>query len=119
MKKTLTLGIAAVAVASASSFIAAPAFANDITVNTAAGYGSWDDSNDNLCANDSRVDGYDVRAKIVPQSGSRSTFQIKDVGVNDGRTCTGNLSIPEDQSYVLQVIRTDTLAVLASQQFYT
>lgn len=97
--------LAALGVAATSVFILeAPAVAGDFyrewpdEVDTAAiVIAWWYDNTDTLCVK-SAYRGHAV-ARMYPADGSGPSFSVTDYKSSPGRTCTGNLSIPEDQKY--------------------
>lgn len=62
----------------------------------------YDDLTDNLCAVSYR-DGKTIVAKIGPNSGTGISPSVVHSGFGKSKSCTGNLSIPEDKSYYLYV----------------
>ncbi|QIM21129.1 hypothetical protein G7075_08300 [Phycicoccus sp. HDW14] len=87
---------------------AAPAAASSpvLTFKDSAGHvvaKAWyDDLTDNLCAVSYR-DGKTITAQIGPSSGSGISRTVVHSGFGKPRSCTGNLSIPEDKSYWMYV----------------
>ncbi|KAB2810736.1 hypothetical protein F9L07_01915 [Pimelobacter simplex] len=67
--------------------------------------GRWTDVTDTLCA---RTQGYRLRVRISPVGGSGPTFTVTTSGGGGGTwsawACTGNLSIPEDVKYKMELI---------------
>lgn len=107
-KPTLTAGSSLAAVV-AVIVSASPALANDFTgtyidsADRVAARGYWDDSIDTLCARD-YLDSHDwSEAQIVPVNGVGTTFTVRDQPGDSARTCTGNLSLPEDKQYRMVV----------------
>lgn len=113
MRKRLGAVICTSAVA-ATVMIAGPAFANDYsaefnpTSGPNLGRGTWDDLTDNLCAKSyvGPPSQTKIVVKIAPTPGeSGGPFQVTDTGNSSGtQTCTGNLSIPEDQLYRMTIV---------------
>jgi len=99
-----------VAAAIAVLVVAPPAaFANDLTLTwtNGAGYqhqGRYTDLTDNLCA---RTEGQDTTVKMVPVNGIGLTHSVSAVNAGPGTfgpwNCTGNLSIPEDKQYRMEI----------------
>lgn len=106
--------------------VAGPAAANDLTLNWQSpsdsrltARGIWDDSADNLCA---RGTWWTARVVIRPVDGTGPTFTIDDSPnpPDQTRTCTGNLSIPEDELYRMEVKTADgSWSTKTSGTFYT
>ncbi|MFJ9392249.1 hypothetical protein ACIRON_25745 [Nocardioides sp. NPDC101246] len=108
--------------------IASPAHAADLTLtwsNPASGWqyqGGWDDSADNLCA---RTQGNRARVKMIPTNGSGSTYSATTTSGGGGNwgswACTGNLSIPEDKQYRMElyVWTSDAYRLAKSGNFYS
>lgn len=82
---------------------AAPAHANDgrveVYYNGLRTVGTWDDLTDNLCVNNLST-GYS-KAFMIRPDGSILREIIDPAG--GGQTCTGNMSIGEDQPFRLRV----------------
>lgn len=99
----------AVAAAALLVGMAPPASAADAKAEVSYGgvlkaRGSWDDLTDNLCArvfNAPRASSANV--SIFPADGSGPSFGVVDAGGDTQAACTGNLSIPEDEKYVMKV----------------
>jgi hypothetical protein len=122
MRRLLTAGIGTAALVLG---VAAPAVASDKTLTGDSAYddgkyrGIWEDAYDNLCARSLGPD--PALVKIEPADGSGPSFQIKDPS-GGGRTCTGNLSIPEDEMYWMTVYhdrRPQPLHQVAYGNFWT
>jgi hypothetical protein len=102
------LAVAAAAVTALGVF-APPASANDTTLNyykngLLVARATWDDLHDTLCVEvlSSPFDTL-ARAGIGPVSGSGPEFRIDAVAGTVRKHCTGNLSIPEDRLYFVQI----------------
>ena len=98
-------GLAAVTVAVS----AAPAMANDkeLTLSYLGAIrarANWYDGTDTLCVkalNPLNID--TAHAWITPADGVGKRFDAVDLTDTSGNWCTGNLSIPEDELYVLHL----------------
>jgi hypothetical protein len=88
-----------------------PAYANDVTVapSQGGGNGTWTDATDTLCA---RANSYDnlgipvIRTVVTihPKGSGSPSFQITDNTPGNGAaSCSGNLSVPEDQLWHMEV----------------
>lgn len=101
----LAAGVAATTVLTT----APPALAADATHTVSwdgavRGRATWTDLVDTLCVKAVNPTGIDVAtATIRPADGTGKTFQVSDHTDTSGQTCTGNLSIPEDERYLLTV----------------
>jgi hypothetical protein len=105
-RSVAAMAIGAVTLTSATAL---PAAAND--VDLAVGYpgqtvkphhGLWDDSHDNLGACLGGMGTYTKAiARIRPADGTGPTFSIDDLSYANGCEWTGNLSIPEDERYIM------------------
>lgn len=95
------------AVAALMAMTAGPAAANDVygqvVVNgTVKAKGTYDDLTDTLCITVvNSAAGAWGQVRIEAADGSPAF--TKDAYMGEGRKCTGNLSIPEDQSWRFQV----------------
>ena len=106
---------------------ATPAAANDAKLTVSYGgvvraRASWDDLTDNLCVTATGGDGINIaNASIDPANGVGPSFSVTDLTDTSGGRCTGNLSIPEDRSYVLKVRWESESGVVrtATKSFYT
>lgn len=98
----------AVCSASVTALTIQPAHANDFvgtyvaSDGNTAGRGWWFDGTDTLCAKGffgEQIQPW-VRVRIDPVNGVGGSYSVTDNNTSDGaRTCTGNLSIPEDKQY--------------------
>ena len=86
-------------------------------------HGRWIDVSDNLgaCLGGS---GSDIRALVVirPADGSGPKYSIDDHSIADGCEWTGNLSIPEDERYIMTITvynRWPSNNITDSVAFYT
>ena len=113
--RALTTKFAAIAVAVAGSVVAVaqPAHAGDYVGSWnfigehSEGTGYWYDGTDTLCARANPNVSGNLRVTLVPANGVGASYSVVD-GVSAGRTCTGNLSIPEDKKYRMKFTRYHT-----------
>jgi hypothetical protein len=99
---------------------ATPAAANDTTLTVS--YGGVVRARASLCVTATGGDGINIaNARIDPANGVGPSFSVTDLTDTSGGRCTGNLSIPEDRSYVLKVRWESESGVVrtASKTFYT
>jgi hypothetical protein len=116
MKRTMTkLGLTAAVSLGVVAIATTSAYANDLTLTYTnnGGYssqGRWTDAVDTLCA---RTELPDTLVKIVPVNGVGTTFSVTQVHdtISGWSTwkCTGNLSIPEDKQYRMEIWTSSTL----------
>jgi hypothetical protein len=104
--------MAAAAAAAAIVATAGPASANDATFSGSLyGYpakGQWIDHLDTLCAKaDYTPETGTAIVKITPVGHNGPSFVVRDRSNDSSRTCTGNLSIPEDKKYRMTVVYRD------------
>ncbi|MCU1537032.1 MAG: hypothetical protein JWP82_1383 [Humibacillus sp.] len=113
--RALTAKFAAIAVAVTGLVVAVaqPASANDYVGSYnfigehSEGTGYWYDGSDTLCARANPDVSGNLRVTLVPANGVGASYSVVD-GRSAGRTCTGNLSIPEDKKYRMKFTRYHT-----------
>jgi hypothetical protein len=94
----LGLAVAGAAPASASS----PTLTFKDSAGNVVAKAWYDDLTDTLCAVSYR-DGKTISAQIGPNAGTGRSYSVVHSGFGKPKSCTGNLSIPEDRSYYLYV----------------
>lgn len=120
VRRATAIGIGAVTVLAGTAL---PAMANNVDlVVGGAHHGIWTDSTDNLgaCLGGS-IRWVKAVASIRPADGSGPKFSITDTTAVNGCVFTGNLSIPEDELYIMTVTAypSQTPVVSDSISFYT
>lgn len=110
MRRARTFVVAAAAAVASSVAVAAPAHAGDFTRSYShigehwEGTAYYTDQYDRLCAKADAGTAGKLRVTLIPANGSGKSYAVTDT-TSKGRTCTGNLNIPEDKKYRVKLTR--------------
>lgn len=121
----LTGGIAAVTVGLAPA-AAEIGILNDISIQYGSARASYVDAEDKLCARQTLNSTRAYAIAYIKRADGSTVASVTDYGGNTAPNCTGNLSIPEDTSYYLQVtdcnppgVSNPTCVTSGKHQFYS
>lgn len=127
--RTLALGAAVAAsglivTMSGASASADIGIRNDKSIQHGNARASYTDATDNLCARTLYTSSTHYAVAYIKRADGSTLASVKDTGATTSPTCTGNLSIPEDASYYLQVadcipVANPNCTYSAKYQFYS
>ncbi|WP_328530363.1 hypothetical protein OG984_04040 [Nocardioides sp. NBC_00368] len=97
---------------------------NDKSIQHGNARASYTDATDNLCARTLYTSSTHYAVAYIKRADGSTFASVRDTGATSSATCTGNLSIPEDASYYLQVadcipVSNPTCTYSAKYQFYS
>lgn len=97
---------------------------NDKSIQYGNARASYTDATDNLCARTLYTSSTHYAVAYIKRADGSTFASVTDTGASTSPTCTGNLSIPEDASFYLQVadcipVANPHCSYSAKYQFYS